>query len=120
MHWNAEYVCWLWLLLIQIFLEAREQPPDLIGLAKIGHCVSEVWYDGGWHLLDADESILLLDRDNVTVASEKRVARDHDLAKRSYPGDVLPALYSYDGPHGGESGTSPSRNFEWNRRVFRI
>lgn len=68
----------------------------------IGHCVSEVWYNGGWRLLDADESILFLDRDNVTVASEKRVARDHDLAKRSYLGDVLPALYSYDGAHGGE------------------
>jgi hypothetical protein len=68
----------------------------------MGHCVSEVWYDGAWHMLDADESILFLERDNRTVASEKTVARDHDLARRSYESDVLPGLYPYDHGHSGD------------------
>lgn len=68
----------------------------------IGHCVVEAWYDGGWHLLDGDESILFLDRDNRTVASEQAVARDHDLSKRAYADEYLPALYNYDGSRSGD------------------
>lgn len=68
----------------------------------MGHCVAEVWYEGAWHMMDADGSVVFLDRDNRTIMAEKKVAGDHDLAKRSYPGDVLPALYTYNGGHGGD------------------
>jgi hypothetical protein len=68
----------------------------------LGHCVAEAWYDGGWHMLDGDESIIFLDRDNRSVTSEEKVARDHDLSKRAYDGEDLPALYNYDGGRGGD------------------
>ena len=68
----------------------------------IGHCVTEAWYEGGWHMLDADESVIFLERDNRTIASEKEVARDHDLAKREYPDKPMAAMYSYDAAHGGD------------------
>ena len=68
----------------------------------IGHCVVEAWYDGGWHMLDGDESIIFLDRDNRTIAAEEAVAHDHDLSKRAYPSEYLPALYNYDGSRSGD------------------
>ena len=68
----------------------------------LGHCVSEVWYGGGWHMLDADESVIFLDRDNQTVVPEKQVAHDHDLARRGYRNEMLGTLYTYDAAHGGD------------------
>src|SRR5208283_3414471 len=68
----------------------------------IGHCVTEAWYGGAWHMLDADESEIFMERDNHTIASEQEVARDHDLVKRGLNDEALPALYSYDGAHGGD------------------
>jgi hypothetical protein len=68
----------------------------------IAHCVSETWYDGGWHMLDADESVLFLDRDNRTILPENAVARDHDLSKRAYQSQSLAALYNYDATHTGD------------------
>jgi Putative Ig domain/Transglutaminase-like superfamily len=67
----------------------------------IAHCVSEAWYDGGWHMLDGDESVLFLDRDNHTILPENAVAQDHDLSKRAYQSEYLPALYDYGGTHQG-------------------
>ena len=49
-----------------------------------GHCTTEVYYDGAYHLLDSDESLLYLLRDNQTVAGEEDLARDHDLVKRGH------------------------------------
>ncbi|HEU0142005.1 MAG TPA: putative Ig domain-containing protein [Bryobacteraceae bacterium] len=79
----------------------------------IGHCVAEAWYDGAWHMLDADESIIFLDRDNRTIASERAVARDHDLSKRAYEDEYLPTLYNYDGTRSGDypAHTAHSMNF---------
>jgi hypothetical protein len=68
----------------------------------IGHCVNEAWYGGAWHLLDADEGMIFLARDNRTIASEHDVARDHDLVKRAQSDETLAALYSYDAAHGGD------------------
>jgi hypothetical protein len=68
----------------------------------IGHCVAEAWYDGGWHMLDSDESVFFLDRDNRTILPEKAVARDHDLARRAYASNSIPTLYDYDGTHTGD------------------
>jgi hypothetical protein len=67
----------------------------------IAHCVSEAWYDGAWHMLDGDESVLFLDRDNQTILPEEAVARDHGLSKRAYKSEYLAALYDYDGTHQG-------------------
>ncbi len=66
-----------------------------------GHCVSEVFYDGGWHMFDADESQVFLERDNATIAGDEALARDHDLVKRG-AGEMDAALYAFDGGRGGE------------------
>ncbi len=47
------------------------------------HCISQVGYDGGWHLMDGDMHTIYLKRDNKTVASEQELGRDHDLIKRT-------------------------------------
>lgn len=67
-----------------------------------GHCVSEVWYDRSWHLLDADEALVFLDRDNATVSGDQDVARDHDLVKRTTGDEGGAALFAYDGDRSGE------------------
>ena len=54
-----------------------------------GHCTTEVYYDGGYHLLDSDEHLLYLLRDNATIASEQDLARDHDLVKRGHAYGIL-------------------------------
>lgn len=78
-----------------------------------GHSLAEVFYDGGWHLLDSDESIISLLRDNETIASEAQVVADHDLMKRTHTYGVLAddnrmtdessaALLYYEGERSGE------------------
>ena len=54
-----------------------------------GHCTTEVFYDGGWHLLDSDEHLLVLDRDNETIVGETELSHDHDLMKRSHAYGIL-------------------------------
>ena len=54
-----------------------------------GHSLAEVLYDGDWHELDSDESIVSLLRDNETIASESQVVADHDLLKRTHTYGVL-------------------------------
>lgn len=54
-----------------------------------GHSLAEVYYDGGWHELDSDESIISLLRDNETIASESQIVTDHDLMKRTHTYGVL-------------------------------
>jgi hypothetical protein len=54
-----------------------------------GHCISQVFYDGSWHLLDGDMGPIYLLRDNATIASEQDLARDHDLLKRSHTSGIL-------------------------------
>ena len=54
-----------------------------------GHSLAEVYYDGGWHELDSDESIISLLRDNETIASESQIVADHDLMKRTHTYGVL-------------------------------
>ena len=50
----------------------------------VGHCVSQVFYDGGWHLMDGDMHSIYLRRDNETVAGEQDLVRDHDLIRRTH------------------------------------
>jgi len=77
-----------------------------------GHCTTEVYYDGDYHLLDSDEHLLILDRDNQTIASEARISRDHDLMKRSHAYGVgsgesreasesAASLFCHEGPRSG-------------------
>jgi hypothetical protein len=57
----------------------------------VGHCISQVNYDGRWNLLDGDMGPFYLLRDNVTVASEQDLVRDHDLLKRTHTHGILDA-----------------------------
>jgi len=56
-----------------------------------GHSISEAFADGDWRLLDGDENINCLLRDNVTPAAEADVRRDHDLLKRTHCYGILRA-----------------------------
>jgi len=55
----------------------------------VGHCVTQVFYDGGWHLFDGDMHSLYLLRDNETIAGEQDIVRDHDLVKRTHTQGIL-------------------------------
>ena len=68
----------------------------------LGHCVNEVWYDGGWHLWDADESMIYLDRDNKNVVSEHKLAMDHEISWRAYRNTDWAAQFPYTGTLTGE------------------
>ena len=78
-----------------------------------GHSTTEVYYDKGWHLLDSDEGILCLLRDNKTIASEAQIVADHDLMKCVHTYGPLcndnrmrdegsAALHYWEGPREGE------------------
>jgi hypothetical protein len=54
-----------------------------------GHCTTEVLCGGDWHLLDGDENIICLLRDNETIAQEADIVRDHDLMKRTHTYGIL-------------------------------
>lgn len=54
-----------------------------------GHCLTEVWFDDGWRMLDGDEQIICLDRDNETIVGETEIVRDHDLMKRTHTYGIL-------------------------------
>jgi hypothetical protein len=81
----------------------------------LGHCISQAFYDGGWHFYDGDMHSVYLLRDNETVAGEQDLVRDHDLIKRTHSkGILMPdtwwdgpgmcAMYFYEGPVTGERG----------------
>ncbi|MEE3336938.1 MAG: hypothetical protein VX255_11135 [Candidatus Latescibacterota bacterium] len=99
-----------------------------------GHCTSEVFYDGDYHLLDSDEHLQVLDRDNLTIASEGQISADHDLMKRSHAYGIGAAenrettesaasLFCFDGPRSGtrepvgdhrmEINLRPGERLEW-------
>jgi hypothetical protein len=80
-----------------------------------GHCTAEAWFDNEFHLLDGDEHIICLRRDNETIASEADIVRDHDLMKRTHTYGILAAdnrqtdefsasLTLYEGHREGEHG----------------
>ncbi|MDD4869372.1 MAG: Ig domain-containing protein [Kiritimatiellae bacterium] len=100
----------------------------------VGHCVSEVFYDGDFHLMDGDEHGIYLKRDNQTVASEAEVVHDHDLMKRTHTYGILSgdspqtdefsaSLFGYEGKREGSNGgytrhvmaftLRPGESIEW-------
>ncbi|MFB3891832.1 MAG: fibronectin type III domain-containing protein [Phycisphaerae bacterium] len=46
------------------------------------HTVTEVFFDGGWHMLDANVPAFYLNRDNWTIASIAQLEEDPDLVAR--------------------------------------
>jgi acetyl esterase/lipase len=79
----------------------------------VGHCITQVHYDGRWNLLDGDMGPFFLLRDNVTIAGEQDLVRDHDLLKRAHTHGILDsdsradaewsaALFVYEGAAGGD------------------
>jgi hypothetical protein len=79
----------------------------------VGHCITQVHYDGRWNLLDGDMGPFYLLRDNVTIAGEQDLVRDHDLLKRTHTHGILDAdsradaewsaaLFVYEGAAGGD------------------
>lgn len=64
----------------------------------VGHCVTQVFYDGSWHLFDGDMHSVYLLRDNETIAGEQDIVRDHDLVRRTHTQGILQA----DGRAGDE------------------
>lgn len=82
----------------------------------LGHCISQVFYDHGWHFYDGDLHSVYLLRDNETVAGEQDLVRDHDLIKRTHSkGILMPdtwwdgqgmcAMYFYEGAVSGQRGS---------------
>ena len=55
----------------------------------VGHCVTQVFYDGAWHLMDGDMHSIYLLRDNETIAGEQDLVRDHDLIRRTHTQGIL-------------------------------
>jgi hypothetical protein len=55
----------------------------------VGHCVTQAFYDGRWHLMDGDMQSIYLLRDNLTVAGEQDLVRDHDLIRRTHTQGIL-------------------------------
>lgn len=79
----------------------------------VGHCISQVFTEGAWHLFDGDTHAVYLMRDNHTVAGEQDIVRDHDLVKRTHNQGLLfpdtraadeqaASLYVYEGAVGGD------------------
>ncbi|HSI33455.1 MAG TPA: Ig domain-containing protein [Tepidisphaeraceae bacterium] len=55
----------------------------------VGHAIAQVHYDGDWHVMDGDLGMIYLLRDNQTLASDRQLARDHDLVKRTHTMGLL-------------------------------
>ncbi len=79
----------------------------------VGHCITQVNFDGRWNLLDGDMGPFYLLRDNVTIAGEQDLVRDHDLLKRTHTHGILDAdsradsewsaaLFVYEGEAAGD------------------
>ncbi len=85
----------------------------------VGHCVTQVFYDGAWHVMDGDMQSIYLLRDNETVAGEQDLVRDHDLIRRTHTQGILQpdrragdewesSIYVYDGPVTGDRNSAKS------------
>lgn len=64
-----------------------------------GHTVAEAYYDGKWHLLDANAKVFYLDRDNRTIASLATLEHDQGLIERAiHPRELQPWFIGLDPP----------------------
>jgi hypothetical protein len=89
----------------------------------IGHVVCEVLYGGDYHLMDSDEHVVCLERDNKTIASCADVVRDHDLVKRTHTYGILrredrktdefsASLYVHEGERSGDFGLNTRHSMD--------
>ena len=89
----------------------------------VGHCISQVNFDGRWNLLDGDMGPFYLLRDNATIAGEQDLVRDHDLLKRTHTHGILDpdsradaewsaALFVSEGEAGGRPQQRPRHDHE--------
>ncbi len=85
----------------------------------VGHCVTQVFYDDSWHLMDGDMHAIYLLRDNVTIAGEQDLVHDHDLIRRTHTQGILhpdrrasdeweSSIYVYEGRVTGARNSSSS------------
>jgi hypothetical protein len=93
----------------------------------VGHCITQVFYDSAWHILDADMQCLYLMRDNHTIVGEKEIVHDHDLVKRTHTeGLLLPddrakdeweaSLFVYEGDAEGSRDVGPTHTMDMRLR----
>src|SRR5205085_7142378 len=79
----------------------------------VGHFITPVHFQGRWKLLGGELGPFYLLRDNVTIAGEQDLVRDHDLLKRTHTHGILDrdsradaewsaALFVYEGEAGGD------------------
>ncbi len=94
---------------------------------QVGHCITQVFYDDAWRLLDADMQCLYLMRDNHTIAGLQDIAHDHDLVKRTHAQGLLrpdsragseweAALFVYEGDAGGTRNTAGAHTMDMTLR----
>jgi hypothetical protein len=85
----------------------------------VGHCVTQVHYNGSWHLFDGDMHSVYLLRDNETIAGEQDLVRDHDLIRRTHTQGILQpdrrsgdewesSIYVFEGPVTGDRNSAKS------------
>jgi len=68
------------------------------------HCISEVFFDDSWHLMDGDQNVFYLDYDNRTMVSVAELMQDHYLAKRTHHLSLM--------IHDARSPNRPPRRFD--------
>lgn len=79
----------------------------------VGHCVTQCYFDDRWNLFDGDMHAMYLLRDSTTIASERDLARDHDLIRRTHTQGILnpdrraadeweASIYTFTGPPTGD------------------
>jgi len=61
-----------------------------VGLGS-AHRIAEIRWDGDWHVLDGDERMFHLERDNKTLASIADIGRDIELCNRTHGGGFASA-----------------------------
>jgi len=62
-----------------------------------GHTVSEVWFNGGWRMLDGNVKVYYLDRDNRSIASLATLERDKWLIERTIHARTRPSTSQQGG-----------------------
>jgi hypothetical protein len=93
----------------------------------VSHAIAQVQYDGGWHVLDGDMETFFLLRDNETLASDRELARDHDLIKRAHAhgltmadlrrlDESYAAMFVCEDPVRGERSAQPKSNMNMTLR----
>lgn len=93
----------------------------------VGHCVSQAFYDGAWHLMDGDMDSIYLLRDNKTVAGEQDLVHDHDLIRRTHTQGILQSdrrsgdewessIYVYQGKVSGDRNSPVGTNMSMTLR----